>query len=244
MSGDLHDTELSAFNAELRQQTEPAACSGLFRAVIGAYGFDTFACGEVDPGDRDRTVFHLIDWPANWMRFYMQSGMVERDPILKDLGERLGEPFSWSDLRADRRLAEAGREALDLCAAAGWIEGLVVPLPSGGSRIGLVSLAGHRLIPDRGARTHLGLLSSCLYAHVRTLTASKGFAQPPMGLTEREIACLRLVARGWSDPRIAAELGVATTTVRDFVEKAKRRLKVRSRAELTAVAVAYGIVAV
>ena len=59
---------------------------------------------------------------------------------------------------------------------------------------------------------------------------------PPAGLSEREIAATRLVATGMSDAQIAAELGVARSTAHEFVEKAKRRLKVRNRAELIAVA--------
>jgi hypothetical protein len=37
-----------------------------------------------------------------------------------------------------------GTVGLDLAAAEGWIEGLVVPLSRGDGRIGLVSLAGRK----------------------------------------------------------------------------------------------------
>lgn len=63
-----------------------------------------------------------------------------------------------------------------------------------------------------------------------------------LGLTDREIACLRLVARGLTDGAIASALGIATSTAHEFVEKAKRRFKTRTRAELVAVAVALGII--
>ena len=65
---------------------------------------------------------------------------------------------------------------------------------------------------------------------------------PPAGLTRREIACLKLVARGLSDAAVAKQLRVAPSTAHEFVEKAKRRLKVRTRTEMVGVAVALGII--
>ena len=63
------------------------------------------------------------------------------------------------------------------------------------------------------------------------------------GLTPREIDVLSLVVRGYTDVRIATELGIATATAHEHVERAKHRLGTRSRAELAAVAVSFGIVA-
>ena len=230
-----------AFNAAVRTMTTPSDCTMLFRRAIAPHGFDTFACGEVDLNNRERSVFYILDWPDNWRRFYATSGLIDRDPVVDALATRRT-PFTWTDLRTDRKLAKAGREAVDLVAAAGWTEGLIVPLPNTGGRVGLVSMAGHRLVTDERLLSYLTLISICLHSHVRTLVAREGFAVPPAGLTDREIESLRLVARGLSDGAIAASLGVATSTAHEFVEKAKRRLKAHSRAELVAVATALGII--
>ncbi|WP_420382128.1 autoinducer binding domain-containing protein [Novosphingobium sp.] len=229
------------FNLELRRQTAVEPCRLLFRQQIAPYGFDTFACGELDLRDRGRAVFFLIDWSDKWARFYAASGLVERDPVVEALATRL-EPFTWSDLRADRTLPKIGLKALDLCAAEGWNEGLVVPLGQVGNRVGLVSMAGRDCNLTVEARAYLCMIAICLQTHVRVLVGSQGFAVPPMGLTEREIACLRLVAKGRSDAEIGENLGISKTTAHEFVEKAKRRLSVKSRAELVGVAVSLGIV--
>ena len=229
------------FNGRLRELTTPAACASLFRNAIAPHGFDTFACGELDLNDRELAVFYIIDWPESWQRFYFASGLINRDPVVEALAVRR-KPFTWSDLRADRKFARVGREALDLTAAAGWNEGLVVPLPTAGSRVGLVSMAGHELVKDPSLLGFLTMISICLHGHVRTLVAREKFAVPPVGLTDREIESIRLVARGFADSGIAAELGVARSTSHEFVEKAKRRLKARSRGEMIAIAVALGII--
>ena len=230
-----------AFNTSVRSLATLRECCLLFRDAIARHGFTTFACGELDLRDRDRNVFYIIDWTDAWTRFYTQSGFINRDPLVEALAGRRS-PFTWSDLRADRKLAKVGSEALDLAAKEGWTEGLVVPLPQGNNRMGLVSMAGHRLITDPAVIAYLTLISICLHSHARTLLAREGFAVPPAGLTDREIACLRLVARGFSDKAIATDLGIAVSTAHEFVEKAKYRLKVKSRPELIAIAVSLGII--
>jgi len=238
---DVPGLDASDFNLRLRRLSTPTDCGDLFREAIAPFGFDTFASGELDLQDRDRCTFHLIGWPESWRNYYLSSGLIERDPIVNELGFRT-EPFTWTDLRADRKLSQLGREALNRTTAAGWVEGFVVPLPQSSGRIGLVSLAGHRNCTDPAERGFLTLISICLHTYVRTLVGRCGFAVPPAGLTERELACVRLVAQGHSDSAIGKALGVAASTAHEFVEKAKRRLKVHSRAELAALAASFGIV--
>ena len=235
------ESDAFRFNLELRRLRKPAACAALFREAIAQFDFDTFACGELDLRDRDRCVFYLIGWPDAWRRFYVGSGLIHRDPLLDALVTHQ-DPFTWSDLRAERLLPKVGRSALELAAAEGWTEGLVVPMLQSGNRVGLVSLAGRGAGLSDDVRAYLCLISVCLHSHVRTLVPREGFAVPPAGLTEREIAALRLVAKGMSDAAIGRELGVARDTAHEFVEKAKRRLKTRSRAELATVAATLGII--
>ena len=234
-------TETFRATSELQNLTTLAACSAYFLQAILPYGFDTFACGELDLENRVRSAFYIIRWPESWTKFYVGSGMIERDPIVNELAYRR-EPFTWSDLRADNKLQKAGRAALTAAAAAGWDEGLVVPMPRGVNRVGLVSLVGHRTDLDAEARAHLCLLSLALHSHARTLVSREGFAIPPAGLTRREIECLALVARGRSDKAIADELGIAVSTAHEHVENAKRRLQVRSRVQMVTIAASLGVI--
>ena len=237
----MSEVQAIGFNTALRRLDTPIECGRLFRATIEPFGFDTFACGVVDLSNRQRSTFYIIDWPDAWKRFYLGSGLIERDPLVDELAVRRA-PYTWSELRADRKFPKVGRQALDMAAAAGWTEGLAIPLPLGGARVGLVSMVGHRDCRDPEERAFLTLISICLHEHTRTLTARNGFAVPPASLTERELASIRLAAKGMSDAQIAHELGVARTTAHEFIEKAKRRLSVRSRAELAAVAAVLGII--
>jgi LuxR family quorum sensing-dependent transcriptional regulator len=234
------DSDAWQFTLRLQACETPQQCAALFRSAIEPYGFDTFACGEFDTTDRNRNAFYIIEWTDAWSRFYMASGFIERDPIVEEVSRR-PDPFTWSDLRRDRKMAKAGTDAIAKASQAGWVEGLVVPIRRPGTRKGLVSLAGHRDCPEGDARAFLCLISLNLFAHVTTLVGRHGFAIAPAALTEREIASIRLVSRGMSDKAVGETLGVSATTAHEFVEKAKRRLGVRTRAELAALGVALGI---
>jgi DNA-binding CsgD family transcriptional regulator len=105
-----------------------------------------------------------------------------------------------------------------------------------------MSLVGHEsdLAPD--VVSFLCLISICVHSHARTLVRREGFAIPPAGLTAREVACVRLVAQGFSDNQIAKNLSIAASTAHEFVEKAKLRLKTRTRMEMVAIAASLGII--
>jgi DNA-binding CsgD family transcriptional regulator len=229
-----------AFTEALRQLTRLADCAALFREEIATFGFDTFACGSFDGRDRDLHVFYIIDWPESWTKFYVESGLINRDPLLDEL-KTTDQPFTWSELRAGRRLSKGGTEAINRAAAEGWVEGLVVPIPGVNNRLGLVSMVGHRDV-DVSERDYLTLISMALHHHARSLAPREGFAMPPMGLTEREIAAIRHVGHGLSDAEIGEAMGVAKTTAHEFVEKARAKLKARNRAALTAISVSLGII--
>jgi len=50
-------------------------------------------------------------------------------------------------------------------------------------------------------------------------------------LTEREGQLLRLIARGWDNARIAAEVHLQQDTVRNYVSRLYAKLGVQTRAE-------------
>jgi len=235
----MHDAY--EFHMRLRRLRTLGSMVQLFRKSIGEFGFDTFACGEVDLLLPERCVFYALDWPDRWRDFYLNSGLVRHDPVVSSLAYRY-EPFTWTDLRRDRRFGELGRNALKLAAEHGWIQGIVVPMPKSGRNVGLVSLAGTREEIGADARGYLTLISIGFYLHARQLAMEQGFPARPAGLTLREVECIGWVARGHSDKDIASALGIAASTVHEFIEKAKRRLSARTRTQLAAIAVALGIV--
>jgi DNA-binding CsgD family transcriptional regulator len=230
-----------AFYAKLQKLTSVAACSELFKRTVAPFAIESFACGEVDLSDRSRSVMFIAEWPREWIRFYVASGFIERDPILDAL-QVCQEPFSFGDLASDPKFSKADRAAMKLAAQQGWSQGLVVPVDRGGKRIGLVTLFGGGGEFDPLHRSFLCLASECLLNRVRALGHEIAYALPPAGLSVREIEAVRLVAVGRSDAEIAEALGISRSTAHKHVESARGRLKAKSRAHLAALAISLGIV--
>jgi DNA-binding CsgD family transcriptional regulator len=221
-----------------------AACSREFLLVLKPYNIATFASGEIDTEARHRTVFFAIEWPARWRKFYLQSDLVERDPVIGCIAHYKG-PFTWGDLRRDRLLLQIGLDALDRVRELGWSDGLVIPIPRGGTRYGLVSLVAEApAIIGAAEKSLIALLAVCFHERVRALAPSQGFPLPPAGLTEREVQCLSLIARGCSDREVGQALQIAPSTAHEYFENAKRKLNVSGRAEAVALAVSLGIIAI
>jgi len=186
------------------------ACKEHFRKAIQPAGFDTFACGEVDLANRERTVIYLLNWPERWRKFYVASGLIGRDPVVEEL-KRRKQPFQWSQLRNDKRINSPGREALKLFQAHGWAEGLAVPLPRNDHQYGLVSLVGRDTDLDRPSRDALVMMSIALYEKARRIAPRLGIHLQMAGLTLRELDAMRLVARGNTDRQIGDILKFSPT---------------------------------
>jgi len=78
---------------------------------------------------------------------------------------------------------------------------------------------------------HCGAVAKKLMA-VRGRQPSPQVAAKLARLTTRERQVLEFVCRGLSCPKIAAELGVATNTVRNYASGLYKKLDVHSRSEL------------
>ena len=237
----ISSDDVAAFGLALANARTTAACTALLLEILEPFEVQTFACGETDLAHRSRSVFYVIEWPDCWRDHYMRSGLVEHDPVVDALAHRKA-PFTWGDLRRDRTISSIGAKNLRLVMDLGWTDGLVVPVPRRGTQYGLVSFVTRGSAFDDRAKGILSLLSVNFLERVRCLAPTCGFAIPPAGLTAREIACLALVARGYTDREVAAEVGIAQTTAHEHVENAKRKLATSSRAEATAVAISFAII--
>jgi predicted ATPase/DNA-binding CsgD family transcriptional regulator len=157
-----------------------------------------------------------------------------------DAGDHLGLVETLETLGGlliDERRSQRG---LPLLAAATTArEGLGFPVrPMEAGRIGGWAAAG---------REHLGEQAQTAWERGAGLTVEEAasmarrgrgprrrpaFGLPSLTATERSVA--DLVARGLTNPEIAARLGVSAGTIKDHVSSALRKLGVRTRAELAA----------
>lgn len=234
--------DLAVFHAELQERDTVAACASLFKKTVAPFGFISFAYGEIDLADRMRSVMFWIDWPEGWVKEYVKTGFTEQDPVLNALNH-YRKAFTWSDIVKDRRFSNLNPRALAVTKENDWAEGLVVPVSRGGSIYGVVSLLGRSGALPPPLRSQLCVVSECFVTRVRALAGTCEFPVAPAGLSDRQVAAVKLVATGSSDASIARALGVSRSTAHKHVEGARKRLNAKTRAHMAALAVCLGIAA-
>ena len=168
MSKGRETADVLSFHAQLRERTTVAACSELFKDAVARFGIHFVACGEIDLADRGRNVMFIAELPKTWMRDYVRSGFVDRNPVLNGL-KVYRRAFSFVDMIHDKRFSTFDREALRAAAKNGWARGLVVPVSRGGTGFGFVTLVGLGEEFDPAERTYLCLVSECLLTRIRAL---------------------------------------------------------------------------
>lgn len=211
-----------------------------FHAFARDDGFMAAASGESrEFPDGRRWKFFFNTWPAEWLLHYQQNDYVRHDP-LPMLARVLWRPFTWQDVIGMREITREQRELYDWLKTIGVRDALAVPIHYPGGDFGLcVSVADH-LIDTSFERSTMHMAS--LFAHQRCcdLGAQHDASTVPTALTMRELDCLRWVLKGKSDTDIGEILGISHTTVHFHVERAKKKLDVRTRAQAAAVAVSLG----
>ncbi len=181
-------------------------------------------------GEKVDGAFYFGNWSNEWTTTYLESVFVN-DPLVAEARRRIF-PFTWTELWNEGDLPQAVRDVISLGKEHGWFDGFAVPIHGPGGYVGLVSFAGGPL--DLSAADKAVLLALAHAAHQRGLALhqqSGGSEAEAVTFTRRETQVMHLVASGKTDAQIAKQLKLSVTTVHGYVEQAKRKLGVRSRAQ-------------
>jgi LuxR family quorum sensing-dependent transcriptional regulator len=212
-----------------------------FRRTIAAFGFSASAGGAFAiAGKAQSSRFFFNDWPGEWLALYVERGLGERDPIVLEARHRI-EPFQWRESTALPSFTGLGAEAWSAGLAYGWRDGFSVPIHGPGGYHGLISLAARKELTLSSLDRAL-LVAVSHVVHDRCRRSADPLLPALPELTPRELECFAWVAAGKTDWEIAQLLGVTQPTVHFHIEKAKRRIGLRSRAQAVAMLVLHGLI--
>jgi DNA-binding CsgD family transcriptional regulator len=212
----------------------------LFATALEELGIRYFSCcPHVDPLNPRNAALVFQSYPAEWVRYYSESGRYRNDPVFRFADERML-PFHWNDPEFRASLSQAQREILTEAARYGIVNGYTVPVrPPGAQTASCSVVPGEESGIDPGTGQAVFVMASFMFdAMLRA--RSECCAVRSIVLSERERQCLELAAQGKDDWTIGLLLRISERTAHNHIERAKRRLGVCTRVQVIVQALSEG----
>ena len=180
-----------------------------------------------------------LTYPAAWIKRYLQMGYVDIDPVLRE-GFLRTLPFDWSELKIQSP-AEMSFLADALAHGVGP-HGLSIPVQSKHGHRALFSISFSRSEDEwqHFRRTTLPALIDIAH-RIHRRVISEVFGEDRPHLTNRELECLRWIARGKDTSEIAIILNISPHTARYYLKSARYKLDCVTSAQTVSKAVKLGL---
>ena len=228
--------DVDQFVKSANRVTQMGDLASLLTDVVAALGFDYVALmHHVAAPESTRWAVHVVDYPEEWRMQIRTQRYLAEDPVLTAC-QRSAAAFLWSELPGLFAMSPRQKEILEHAFACGLGEGFTVPVNVPGEYLGSCSFGlrpGRAPAPDAlPAAQYVGCFAFEAARRVQAADQVCLLQQPSRPLSQRQYDCVVLVAQGKSDWDIAQLLGIASDTVHQHIEAAKRRYGVASRAQL------------
>lgn len=213
----------------------------VFGRWVAADGYSASACGTFrTAGEKgDRIKFYFRNWPEQWAALYAHRKFALHDFTIAEARRQAG-AYSWLTAKTARHLSPKEKSFWEAMSSFGWTDGLSIPIHGPGGQLAFVTMTGSSQPVTPLARARLQCIALLVHARARTLLRLDSERGPRDVLTPREFECLREVGTGKSDRAIGENLGIARTTVKYHLERARRKLGVRTRTQAFAQLILWG----
>lgn len=238
-------TDLSEFARAAREATDFCVLANLCVDHFRRHGVTMISYHHLPPpGACDYTpqitvATHGV--PEAWERAYAENRYYEIDPIPRHALDAV-EPFWWSEAWGFPDLSNDEQFYLDLLEAAGFGEGLAVPVFGPNGRNGYAGLGIGVDAPDAPWALVVELQCACQLGHLRYCQLLRRHTSEIVALSQREGEILRWVTRGESNADIAKRLGISLHTVDTYLRRVYLKLGVSDRVTAALRGLAVGLV--
>lgn len=226
--------EVRSFCASVSGADDPDALYGLMQDITARMGFAHFSLvHHVDTVASESWAIRLVDYPRSWMEIFEERRLYAADPIHR-ASQQTSVGFAWNNVEALISLSPRDRAILTAARHVGIGEGFTIPAHIPGEVNGSCSFAtidGIEL--DEEQLPLVQLVGNFAFEGARRVSrlARCNRTELPR-LTERQVECVALVARGKTDWEIARILGVGSETVSQHLKDARDRYGVTKRTML------------
>lgn len=230
------------FAVSLRDLPDAAAVVASLAAFGQQFGWGTVAIGTMPQSNNGHLPpFFYANWPGWFQEAYVAERLVEVDPIVK-FASTARNAANWAEIAAAGGSENGGGRMFDVTKDYGWRNGLAVPILGRGGYRAIGSFAG--VAPDNSPTEQHLLHLAVILAHdqLRDLHANGAPASLPQ-LTPREREVLKWLVAGKTNWEISEILVISERTVHFHVNRLRQKLAAANRAQIAAIAISRGLVA-
>ncbi|PWB80526.1 MAG: LuxR family transcriptional regulator [Methylocystaceae bacterium] len=227
--------DVQEFCEEASRVRSQAMLQDTLQDISQRMGFRYFALTHhIDLRAAPSSGVRIANYPQRWIEFFDEQRLFAVDPIHRaSHSTSLG--FAWSDVSALINLTPRDHTVLSKAREAGIGDGFTIPANVPGEANGSCSFA-----MEDGATIYVEqfplvqLVGNFAFESARRLMRPQARSiSPTPRLTERQLECVALVARGKTDWEISRILGVSHETVIQHLKDARERYGVSNRTMLT-----------
>lgn len=224
--------DVQEFVRTVRAAADLDAITACLSDATRRFEFDYFGMIQRVSARLSASPVQLSDFPDEWRELLSSGGYYVHDPVLVAC-EKSVAPFSWDDLPRMITMTKQHHAYMANAERAGLGRGYTIPIHVPGEASGLCSFvtAGDRALPARSLPA-AQYLACFAFEAARRLVATRDEADGVPRLTQRQLDCVVLAARGKSNWVAGILLGLSPGTVHKYLESAKKRYNVSSRTEL------------
>ena len=228
---------LNSYRSALASVTNQAEATRLLKEAVAALGFTDFNYGCLNYYQSMASTM-----PPEWIEQYLRQGFWRSDKLVLAAQRRVA-PFAVHDIFVEPPATV--REAQMEAAIAAHFHGLVVPIHC--PEVGF-SLASFFTRMDRDSfvaresqiRGPVTVMAFDYHEAVKRFYIGTETPHGREGLSARERQMLELASQGKTSDEIAVIAGLAEATVNNHIYRIMKKLKVSSRSQAIAVAIAEG----
>lgn len=228
-------SDVQTFVATVRDADSLEAISATLSDATRRFRFDHFAMVQRNSSRPTKAPVQLSDFPESWVDLLISGDYYVHDPVLVAV-EKSVAPFSWADLPNMLNMTKQHHTYMNSAHHQGLSQGYTVPIHVPGEASGLCSfvMSGDRDLPSESLPAAQYL--ACFAFEAARRLAGRHNANDTVidlpRLTNRQLECVVLAAKGKSNWVSGQLLGLSPDTVHKYLESAKRRYGVSSRTEL------------
>ncbi len=227
--------EVQDFVRTVRAADSLDAITATLSNATRRFDFDYFAMVQRVNARLSFGPVRLSDYPESWVDLLSTTEYYVHDPVLAAC-EKSVAPFAWDTIPAIITMSKHQKAYMVNARAAGLDRGYTVPIHVPGEASGLCSF-----VTTNGRELPADSLPAAQYLACFAFEAARRLVENRSGpgdgggvprLTQRQLDCVVLAARGKSNWVVGKLLGLSPDTVHKYLESAKRRYGVSSRTEL------------